>query len=97
MRHAEKDGVSTAGVQGSDGADLERCWAMEILLLSLSPPRLLGHSHGFTRGFLFLPDTQDQRTVSLSPGSRECTSLPIPGSLSPLVLLFRDSQDYKSS
>ena len=67
--------------------------AKETLLLSLSPACLLGLCRGFTRGFIFLPNTQDQRTSSLSLGSRKCTSLQIPGWYSPLVLLFRGSQE----
>lgn len=69
MKRAEKDVVSRVGVQGSDGVDLEGCWAKEMLPLSLSCACFLGLSCGFTRGLLHLRSTQDQRTVGLPWGA----------------------------
>lgn len=78
VKLAEKDGVSVVEVQGL----MEQIWKERSkgdIAPVTGPECLLGLRRGFTRGFIFLPDTQDQRTISLSLGSRKCVSLQIPG------------------
>lgn len=78
VKLAEKDGVSVVEVQGS----MEQIWKERSkgdIAPVTGPECLLGLCRGFTRGFIFLPDTQDQGTISLSLGSRKCISLQIPG------------------